>query len=797
MFKNNLKTAWRNITRNKTYSFINISGLALGVAAFLLIALYITDELSYDRFNENADRIVRVVQHTRWNNNDLHQATTSAPFAPALLSTFPEIENGVRIDPEGGGIITWKDKIFRQEDIIFADKSLPGIFSYTFLYGNAESLSAPDAVIVNETMAKKIFGSAEEAYGQVVNFDQRFPATVTGVIKDIPENSHLRFSAVRAAPDGYFGDNWQNHGIYTYLLLKPGTDFSSLERKLPAFAANTIQKIMNVKDYRMELQPLTSIHLHSNLSFELSVNGNITRVYVFMIIAALILIIAIINYSNLTTARSSVRVKEIGVRKAIGSGKGHIAGLFVTEAVMLTLIATLIALLIADVSLPYFNRLTGKALTLAQFGNVKTALALLAFAILTGMISGIYPSFFVAHFKTVSALKNQTGNIPGSVMFRKSLVVFQFMVTIGMMAATFIIYRQLDFARNTDLGFNKDQVLTFHIDDRNVRNQVPVIKSQLLQNPAIEGAAAAGNPIGNNNLGGTGYWFETPDGNFDSGSTASQELMADADFLPTMDIQLVEGRNFSTSISGDRYGAALINETLMRKLGWTSAVGKRLQFRTDEDTKPERTIVGVVKDFHTYSLQYAVEPLVMVMPPAPVTEDNLYVKIAKGKTAEGLAHIKNVYSQFDKANQASFDFLDQNFARQYRAEEKQGVIAIIFSVLAICIAGLGLFGMATLTTAQRTKEIGIRKVLGASVSGIVALLSGEFVKLVLVALFITSPVTWWAMNKWLAYFAYRIDIQSWMFAVAGLAAVVIALLTVSWQAIRAAVADPVESLRNE
>lgn len=797
MIRNYFKTAWRNIFRNRTYSFINITGLALGISAFWLIALYLIDELGYDRFNEKAGRIVRVAQHTKWNNNEMHIATTSPPFAPALKSAFPEIENAVRVDREGGGIITWKDKKIKQDDIIFADKSLTEIFSYTFLHGNEESLSAPGSVVVTETLAETIFGSAEKAYGQVVYFDRQVPATVTGVIRDIPGNSHLRFSAVRVAGDDDFGDNWQNHSVYTYLLLKEGTDYKALEKKLPAFAAATIQKIMNVNDYKMELQPLTSIHLHSDLAFELSPNGNISRVYIFMVIAGLILIIAIINYVNLTTARSSSRVREIGIRKAIGSGRNHIAGLFITEALVVTFIAALLAVVITGFSLPYFNRLTEKTLTLLQGGILQTTLVLTAFAFLTGLISGIYPSFFVARFRTVPALKNQMGNISGNMVFRKSLVVFQFVVTIVMIAATFIIYRQLHFTQNAHLGFNKEQVLTFHIDDRAVRNQVSAIKEELLKNPVIEGAAAAGNPIGNNNLGGMGYWFETPQGDFGSGSTPAQELMVDADFLPTLDIQLLEGRNFLASGSSDRYGSALINETLMKKLGWADAVGKRLQFRIDKDTKVERTIIGVVKDFHTYSLQHAIEPLVMIMPPVAFMEDNLYVKIAKGKTTGGLAHIAAVYGRFDKTNQARYDFLDQNFARQYKAEEKQGIIAIIFSALAVCIACLGLFGLATLTAIQRTKEIGIRKVLGASVQSLVGMLSAEFLTLVGIAVVIALPLTWAVMNQWLQGFAYRIPVQWWVLLSAGLLAAGIALLTVSFQAIKAAVANPVRSLRSE
>lgn len=798
MFRNYIKTAWRNITRQKIYSTINIVGLSLGLAAFWLIMLYISDEWSYDKYNVNADRIVRVTQHARWNNNNVHLANTSPPFAAALKNRFPEIEDAARINTEGGGIITYSDKKIKQEDIFFADEALLKIFTYDFLYGNASTgLSAPESIVITESLASKIFGSPEKAYHQTIYFDEKFPAVVTGIIKDIPNNSHLRFSGIRAMPADYGGDNWQNFSVYTYLLLKKGIDYRALQPRLPAFAKETIQRIMKVDDYTMELQPLTSIHLHSDLEFELGPNGNISRIYIFIAIASLILIIAIINYMNLSTARSSARLKEIGVRKVIGSEKKNIAGMFMTEAIVITCISAVIALLLVQLLLPLFNSLTEKSLSVNRFGMYTTIISLVTFAILTGAISGIYPSLFLSRFKTIPALKGQMGNLSGSILFRKSLVVFQFVITVLMISASIIIYQQLDYVKSTDLGFNKEQVLTFHIDDRNVRTQVSAIKNQLLQNPVIEGAAVAGNPIGNNDLGGMGYRFETEGGGFSTATTLAQELMVDADFIPVMDIKFLQGRNFSASNPSDKYGSALINETLMKKLGWKNATGKRLQFFINGNETIERTIVGVVKDFHTYSLQHTIEPLVMVMPPSSQAEDNLYVKIAKGKTAEGLAYIADVYKQFDKTNQATYHFLDQNFAKQYKTEQKQGEIALIFAILAVVIACLGLFGLVTFTATQRTKEIGIRKVLGASSAGIIAMLSSDFLKLVGIAIIIAIPIAWWAMHRWLQDFPYRIHLQGWVLISAGLIAIFIALCTIGIRAVRAANANPVKALRTE
>ncbi len=798
MITNYIKTAWRNLWRNKTYSVINVAGLAIALAAFWLIALYVFDEFSYDRYNVNAARVVRVVQHTKWNGNDLHEAPMSAPFAPALKAAFPEIEAAVRIDLEGGGVLSAGTKQIRQDDIIFADKTLPQIFSYRFLEGTPEeALSKPSSILISRTLAEKLFGSPAQAISQTVYFDNNYPNKVTAVIEDVPVNSHLRFSAVRSFSNGY-SEGWQNFHIYTYLLLKEGVKASDLEKKLPAFAAGTIQKMMNVKDYKLELQPLTSIHLHSNLSYEMGSNGSISRVYMFIAIAVLILLIAIINYMNLSTARSSVRVREIGVRKAIGSGRKRIAGMLITEAVMVTLLAAVISVFLIRLAMPWFNQLSGKDLSIWRFGIWLSLLVLALFAVLTGFVSGLYPSLFLSGFKMVPALKGQMGNVNGGIRFRKALVVFQFVTTVVMILCSTIIYQQLQYALHRDLGFNKDQVLTFHINDRKVREKIASIKTQMLQSPLIQGVAAAGNPIGNNDLGGLAYRFETPQGDFQTPTIPAQELMVDEDYLPTMEIKLAAGRNFSPRIGSDRYGAALINETLQKKLGWKDAVGKRMQFTIDDSGHTaERTIVGVIKDFHTYSLQHAIDPLVMVLPPAESMKDNLYVKLEKGKTKEALLFLDRIYKQFDPSETTAYHFLDQNFAQQYGAEEKQGRIAAIFTLLAVFVACLGLFGLATFTAAQRTKEIGIRKVLGASVANIVQLFCKDFMVLVGIASLIALPFAWILMHRWLQDFAYRTPIHWWTFLFAAALVSLIALVTLSFQAIRIALTNPVRSLRSE
>ena len=798
MIKNYFKIAFRNLARHKGFSAINIFGLAFSLAAFLLIVLFVSDELSFDRSHANASRIYRVIQHARWAENDLHLATTSAPFSTALKAEFTGIEEATRILPEGGGMITYNNKTIKAENVFFADNSIFKIFTFPFLFGDpATALGEPQAIVISESLAKKLFGEPKKALYQTIYFENNFPNKITGIIQDVPQNAHLQFTALRSL-SGDYEEGWQNFNLYTYVLLKKGTNIQKVQAKLPLFAAYTIQKLMKVDDYKMELQPLTSIHLHSNLQYEISPNGNAGRLYMFIAIAALILIIAIINYINLSTARSASRIREVGVRKVVGSGRGQLAAMFITESVLVTVIAACVSLIIIQLSLPAFNQLTEKQLNLWRFGKANSLLLFAAFSVVTGIISGIYPSLFLSRFKTIPALKGEMGNLFANILFRKSLVVFQFVITVVMISGSIIIYRQLKYTANKDLGFNKKQVLTFHIDNGDVRNQTDALKTKLLQNSSIEAVAVAGNPIGNNDLGGHGYYFETEAGGFSTNSIVAQELMVDAAYTTAMEIKMMDGRNFSNAGKSDKYGAAIINETLKKKLGWTIPIGKRIKFQTDNNgTMVERKVIGVVKDFHTYSLQHKVAPLVMIMPPAASMGDNLYVKIAKGKIAEGLAFIDKVYKQFDKTNPVEYHFLNENFARQYVAEEKQAQISLVFTTLAILIACLGLFGLATFTAEQRTKEIGIRKVLGATVGAVVALISKDFLKLVGIAILIAFPIAWYVLNKWLENFVYRITVSWQVLAITAILAIFVTLLAIGSQAIKAAVANPVKSLKTE
>ncbi|MER0439209.1 ABC transporter permease [Emticicia sp. W12TSBA100-4] len=798
MLRNYIKIAFRNLVKNKVYSFINIGGLAVGIAVFCLISLYVIDEMSFDNYHTKADNIVRLVHHAEWSEGQAHHAVTSAAFAPALKAEFPEIKEAVRFAPEGGGVITFENKTIKAGNIFFTDKNVFDVFTFPFLVGSPKTaLAEPNTIVITETLAKKIFGNAQKALNQTIYFDKTETNKITGVIQDIPNNSHLQFEGLRALPTG-FTAGWQDSNLYTYLLLDNGVDKNVLEAKLPQFAQKTILKEMKVVSYKMELQPLRDIHLHSDLQYEISANNTINRMYLFMALAGLILIIAIINYMNLATARAGMRIREVGVRKAIGSTQSDLIGLFIVESLSFSIIASVISVFLVAGLLPYFNQFAGKSLELNRFGILSSIGIFALFSLFIGFLSGSYPAFFLARFRTILALKGLTGSLNQSVIFRKSLVVFQFAATIILIAGAWIIYQQLQFSADKDLGFNRKQVITIHIDDRSLRSNIGSLKDQLMKNSLIENVAAAGNPIGNNNLGQTPYFFEKTDGSISTNSKVVQELTVNPSFVPTMDIQMKLGSNFSENKPSDVTDAALINETLMKELAYTNPIGKRIQVKINrEGAIAERRIIGVFKDFHTYSLQHRVEPMVLVMPTQASMEDNLYVRINTSKTKEALAYIQKTFREFDKLNPIEINFLDQNFARQYESEQKQGVLSLSFAIISVLLACLGLFGLAAFTAQQRVKEIGIRKILGASIGSIFFLLNKDFIKLVLIASVIAIPMAVILMSNWLQNFAYTVEIRWWVFAGAGFVSLLIALLTVSFQAIKAALMNPVKSLKTE
>ncbi|MBO9151715.1 ABC transporter permease [Chitinophaga sp. GCM10012297] len=795
MFRNHFKIALRNCWKFRTYTVINLAGLAIGLAACWVLLLYVGHELGYERFHRNADRICRLASHASWEGGKLNLATSSFNFGPVLQQDYPEIVSFTRVSGEAGGLLGNGERRLEVPAAIFADSTFLNIFTFPLLAGDeATALKTPRSVVLSESLARKLFGDPLQALGKTVTWDRNYAETVTGVMKDAPGQSHLHFEALRSMPAD-FTAGWQSFSIYTYLLLRPEADIKSLESKLQGFYPKYLQPHMGEGvDFHFELQPLKDIHLQSHLDYEISANGNIRVVYIFSLIAALILLIACINYMNISTARASVRVREVGVRKSLGSGRGQIARLFLTESVLITFTAAVLAAVLVSVSLPAFNAVSGMQLVIWNYGTGYTLLILFVFALFTGLAAGAYPALFMAGFETITALKGRMSMRFGNAGFRRVLVTFQFAVAVALIAASIVTWRQMMFVSGKDLGFAKDQVLTFHLHDETLRGRIPALREQLMKNPYVLNVSAVSNPIGGNNLGGNGF-KATKNGELQS-SVNTKEMMVDERFLETMDIPVVKGRNFSINKPGERYTAMLINETMAKALGFDDPVGEVLQF--DVDTMVlSRRIIGVVKDFHTYSLQHKIAPMAMLMAPETTMEDNLYLRLDKTHIPEALRHIEKVYAAFEKNYPLSYQFLDENFSRQYRLENTQRRLFLAFTGLAIFIACMGLFGLAAFTAEQRTKEIGVRKVLGASIAHITALLAGGFLKLVLISVAIAVPLAWWAMSSWLKDFAYRIDLSWWMFAAAGAVALLIAFLTVGYQAVRAATANPADTLRAE
>jgi putative ABC transport system permease protein len=491
----------------------------------------------------------------------------------------------VRINPEGGGVITVGEKSIQANDVMFADNAVFSVFTYKFIAGNPlNALVAPQTIVITRSLAETLFGDADAALGKTLYFENKFPNTVSAVIEDLPANSHIRFRGLRSLPAGYTA-GWQAFELYTYILLKKGADVKNLEAKLPAFYKKHLEPSMGQGiDYRMELQPLSSIHLHSNLEYELAANGNMQYIYVFSIIGLLVLIIASINYMNLSTARASYRVKEIGVRKVIGSGKSQLVFMFLAESVLICLFAGGLAILIAELVMPLFNQLSGKELTIWRFGMPVTLLLLFAFTLITGLLSGIYPAFFMSGFLMIPSLKGQIGSRTGTTLFRKGLVTFQFVITIMMIAGSYIVYQQLNYIQNKNLGLNKDQVLTFHIDNQQLREKTTALKEAFLRNSLIESVSAASNPIGNNNIGSNGIFFEEESkvpgepGSISATTRKTQNFMVDGDYLKTLEIGLIAGRNYSEQRKGDQASSILVNETLVKELGWKQPIGKRAKY---------------------------------------------------------------------------------------------------------------------------------------------------------------------------------------------------------------------------
>jgi len=807
MIRNYLRIALRNLRNHKAFSLINIVGLAVGIACCIAILLFVNDELSYDRFNAHADQTYRVHFRAYFNNKDLNLAVSCAPLAPTLLHDFPEVKAATRIRNFGFPVMRYKDKAFSEEQFYWADSTFFDVFTVHFLEGNPRTaLTQPNTVVITEAMAKKYFGS-EDPMGKILNADKRRDYMVTGVVDGFPHNAHFQFDFLGSLATYEDSRNqiWLSNNYYTYTVLQKGTDPAAFEKKmnedLKKYTGPQIKTATGMAYDQFEssgnsigffLQPLTSIHLHSHLDYEFTANSDIAYIWVFSAIALSILLIACINFMNLSTARSERRAKEVGIRKTLGSTRGRLVTQFMSESTLMSIIAVFLAVGLVELFLPLFNNISGKQLSIGIFDNFYSIPLLLLFAVVVGILAGSYPALYLSSFIPVQVLKSDGRKGSRKSVLRSVLVIAQFVVSIVLFISTLVIYDQLEYIQNKNLGFNKNQVVIINKTD-DIGAQIQSFKQELLSNPEVLSVSNTTDIPGDQH----GDNVFVPAGGTSQDARDVRVMVCDKDFASTYQIQMEAGRFFSVGHPSDTT-AVVMNEAAVKAFGMIDPVGKFLSNLPDGRHTPDsRQIIGVVKDFNYESLRQTVRPLVMLLFGSQGFGKYVAVRIAPDDYRATLAFLEDTWRKYAGNEAFEGNFLDQNLERMYRADTTVSKIAAIFSVLAIFIACLGLLGLAAFITEQRTKEIGIRKVLGATVPEVIALLSAEFAKWVLIANVIAWPLAYFITNRWLQDFAYRINLSVWVFLVSGLVALAIALVSVSSQAIRAATANPVESLRYE
>jgi putative ABC transport system permease protein len=794
MFRNYIKTAFRNLAKNKVYSFINIAGLSMGLACAMLILLYTKDEVSYDRFLPNVNNIYRIVSKQVGPDGGImmQSGSTGSFHGPAFASAIPEIASFVRF--QGDYINIKKGVEVVGQEAHKVDSNFFSIMQFPLLYGNGKTaLNGPDDVVISETIALKYFGSTD-VVGKTLQLQRNGefkPYTVTAVAKDCPQNSSIKFQVLtkmQMRPDELTDRmNWFNFFLNTFVILAPGTDVKQTEKKMMQFYGADAREMMKVvaekynytakADYM--LQPYTDIHLSKEYTASNGLSDASNPVYSFILsgIALFVLLIACINFVNLTVARSLKRAREIGVRKVVGGDRRQLIWQFLGESYIICLVAFLLALGVAQLLMPFFNQLSSKALSLAYLFDIKLLMGYVSLFFLTGFLAGFYPALVLSGFNPVETLYNRF-RLSGKNYLQKSLVVLQFSLATLLIIGTTVMYRQFDFLVSKDLGYNDKNVVTVP----NISyNQFAVFRQELLRNPGIEQIGIRNNGF-NQTL---------------ARINGSQEIefnvdWIDPEFLPVYKIPVIQGRNFSSSFSSDTSSSALVNETFVKAAGWKNPIGQVIDFWYSEK---KYKVVGVVKDYHYASLNEVIKP--QVFRGDVESLDLAVVRIKAGAAANVLPYIEKVYKTIHPLQPYSFEFTDISNQRQYDAEAKWKKMLLFGAFLTIFISCIGLFGLSVLAAEKRLKEIGVRKVLGASVSAIVSALSTDFLKLICLSLLIAIPISWFAANKWLQNYPYRAELNWWLFAAVAFAVIVVALLTVSYQALRSAIANPVKSLRTE
>jgi putative ABC transport system permease protein len=797
MLRNYLKTTIRSLRKRKIFSLINIIGLAIGMAVSFLILLYVLNEVTYDRFNEDHENIYRIVTKIDAQGRHIEVPSVPAPFGPLLVEQFPEVIRAARLREWGRIIIANEEELFEETKVFHVDKDLFDVFTVKVVKGNPDSwLQAPFSLILTEEMSEKYFGE-EDPVGKTLKVDNKYIYTITGVVEKMPENSHFKFNMLgsissleRIRDDLY---TWMGFNYRTYIQLEGNPSVEEVTNNyyeiLMSNVPDQMVKELGVK-LEISLQPLRNIHLQPLMEGEMEPPGNSAYIRILTTIALFILLIACINFMNLSTAQSAQRTKEVGMRKVIGAHRGKLIFQFLGESLLLSLISLVIAVMLMYLLLPVFNNLVSKDLTFDPIQNGIILLGLFGISLLVGVLAGAYPAFFLSSFVPLEVLKSRFKAGKGHRFFRNGLVSLQYIISITLIFSTFVIFHQLHHVKNRNLGFNKDQVAVIYLRGQTARSHES-FKNEILRLPGVEKAACSSTVpgIGNNE---TVFTFEE----------VAQEKQVlpymdiDADFLETMGMELALGRNFSSDRPGDKK-TMILNEILVKQLGWDDPLGKKV-LMTDvvdqEFVEIPYTVIGVVKDFHFESLHQQLRGHLLKM---TGNANRISVKLHAWSIPDTLRSIEKIWQQLEPAYPFRYVFIDESFDRLYRSEQRMGQIFIAFTMIAIFVSCLGLFGLASFTAEQRTKEIGIRKVLGASVANVVLLLSKDFTRWVILANVVAWPVAYFVMSKWLQGFAYRIDLAVWMFVSSGAIALITALLSVSTKAIKAAAANPVDSLRYE
>lgn len=799
MFKSYFSISLRHLVKNKMFAFINVFSLAIGLAACVVIYLFVSDERSFDTFHSKKENIYRLDEVQKFTGTNEQKVALSMPgMAPAMKRDFPEVQSYVRFWQRGKQLITKEDTKQLIENVMVVDSTFFDVFDFPVVQGNISTcLNRPLTILLTESTALKFFKSTSEALNNTVSWDGR-DYQVTGILKDVPENSHIQFDALLSMVTYTSGENnvddaWGGNWMTTYLLLEPGVDIKSLEEKFPAFLTRYMDDPQITTTYKLFLQPLTEVHLastdieHDYINYR-KFNGSYLTI--FYVIAGFILLIAAVNFMNLTTARASHRWKEIGVRKTIGAKKVQLFGQFIFESVLLAGIALVVAFLIDALFIPMINDLIGRKLSLFLLFQDGWQLAVVLVGTLSlGVLTGIYPSFYMTSFNLSSVLKGGSTN-EGKSVLRSTLVVVQFGLAIAMMVSTLIVVQQLSFMKESDIGFDKDQMLLVNMNAE-ANEKFETIKKELQQQSMIRGVTASGQRLGNNFHQG-GFQVKTDTAII---SITPSNINVDYDYLTVYGIEMKEGRGFSKDNTADKGATFIINESLAKELRLKEAIGTRAGHNWG-GSDSLGTIIGVVKDFNFNSLHYKVNTLAISLYPG-WGYNELSVKIEKGRTEEGIAAVKKVWDELVPSYPFDYTFLDAHFEEVYRSDNQMSSVVTIMAGLSILISCIGLFGLAAITIEKKTKEIGVRKALGATESQITILLSRKFALLIIIAFVMVSPITYFALHQWLEGFAYRININLFVFVLGGILALAIGLLTISYHTIRSARANPVKALRYE